>query len=191
MTRVRNAVKKRTICIIAIFSFSYLHFFIQNTSYATENTPYNTPMQICSPVKSDCTDTIVTQIDKAMSEILIQAYSFTSKEIAAAVIKAHKRGIKVEIVMDKSNHNNRKNIGDVTASAGIATYIDAGDAIPHNKIMIIDREIVITGIFNFIEAAGDNNTENVLMMMDKSLIKIYVENWVRHRGHSERYVGRK
>lgn len=35
----------------------------------------------------------------------------------------------------------------------IPTYIDAKHAIAHNKIMIIDREIVITGSFNFTKAA--------------------------------------
>jgi phosphatidylserine/phosphatidylglycerophosphate/cardiolipin synthase-like enzyme len=165
------------------------HIFDLDCANATENTPYNTPTKICSLLKGDCIDVILNQIDNAKSEILIQAYSFTSKEIAAAVINAHKRGVNVQVVMDKSNRN-RDSAGEVTANAGVATYIDTGDAIPHNKIMIIDKETVITGIFNFTAAAGNNNTENVLMMKDKSLIKIYIENWVRHKGHSERYAGR-
>jgi phosphatidylserine/phosphatidylglycerophosphate/cardiolipin synthase-like enzyme len=185
---VMTAMKKRTLCSIAIFIFSFLHVFMQNICQATEITQYNTPTKICSSLKGDCIDIILNQIDNAKSEILIQAYSFTSKEIAAAVIKAHKRGVNVEVVMDKSNRNNRDSAGDVTTNAGIATYIDTGDAIPHNKIMIIDKETVITGIFNFIAAARDNNTENVLMMKDKSLIRIYIENWVRHKGHSEKYL---
>jgi hypothetical protein len=39
----------------------------------------------------------------------------------------------------------------------MATKIDGPHAIAHNKIMIIDEEIVITGSFNFTEAAGEKN----------------------------------
>jgi phosphatidylserine/phosphatidylglycerophosphate/cardiolipin synthase-like enzyme len=38
---------------------------------------------------------------------------------------------------------------------GVATYIDSQHAIAHNKIMIIDRETVITGSFNFTKAAEE------------------------------------
>ncbi len=38
---------------------------------------------------------------------------------------------------------------------GVSTFIDAQHAIAHNKIMIIDKETVITGSFNFTKAAED------------------------------------
>jgi phosphatidylserine/phosphatidylglycerophosphate/cardiolipin synthase-like enzyme len=38
---------------------------------------------------------------------------------------------------------------------GIPTYIDPAHAIAHNKIMIVDRETVITGSFNFTRAAEE------------------------------------
>jgi len=45
----------------------------------------------------------VTELNKAKSEILVQAYSFTSKPIAQALVDAHKRGVHTEIILDKSN----------------------------------------------------------------------------------------
>ena len=43
------------------------------------------------------------------------------------------------------------------ANARIPTYIDAEHAIAHNKIIIIDRSVVITGSFNFTKAAEEKN----------------------------------
>jgi phosphatidylserine/phosphatidylglycerophosphate/cardiolipin synthase-like enzyme len=50
-----------------------------------------------------CTDAIIKELDNAKSTILVQAYSFTSAPIAKALLDAHKRGGKVEIILDKVN----------------------------------------------------------------------------------------
>jgi phosphatidylserine/phosphatidylglycerophosphate/cardiolipin synthase-like enzyme len=42
-------------------------------------------------------------LDKAKRSILVQAYSFTSAPTAKALVAAHERGLKVEIILDKSN----------------------------------------------------------------------------------------
>jgi len=54
--------------------------------------------------------------------------------------------------------------------------------------MIIDREIVITGSCNFTKAAEEKNAENVLIIKDKALAKVYIEKWEKHKGHSEKWV---
>jgi phosphatidylserine/phosphatidylglycerophosphate/cardiolipin synthase-like enzyme len=51
-------------------------------------------------------------------------------------------------------------------------------------------EIVITGSFNFTRAAEESNAENLLIIRSKDLAKEYLENWERHKAHSEVYIGR-
>ena len=111
--------------------------------------------------------------------ILIQAYSFTSKPIAP-----------VEIILDKSNKSAKYSAVDFTAHMGIPTYIDAEHAIAHNKIIIIDKETVITGSFNFSKAAEEKNAENLLILKSKELTKIYLNNWQEHKKHSTLYQGK-
>ena len=60
----------------------------------------------------------------------------------------------------------------------------------YNKVMIIDRVVVITGSFNFTKAAEQNNAENLLVIRSKDLAKVYGENWERHKEHAGRYEGR-
>jgi len=70
---------------------------------------------------------------------------------------------------------------------GVTTYIDSKHAIAHNKIIIIDKETVITGSFNFTKAAEEKNAENLLIIRNKKLAEIYIDNWYKHKEHSEKY----
>lgn len=137
------------------------------------------------------TEAIVKEINSAKSEILVQAFSFTSKPIAKALVDAHKRGIKIEAVLDKSQKREKYTSADFVAHAGIPTYIDSSHAIAHNKIMIIDRSTLITGSFNFTKAAEEKNAENLLVMKgNKPLVNRYIQNFEEHKGHSEQYSGK-
>jgi hypothetical protein len=52
----------------------------------------------------------------------------------------------------------------------------------------VDRATVITGSFNFTKAAEERNAENILILKSSELSKIYVENWLSHRDHSDAYL---
>jgi phosphatidylserine/phosphatidylglycerophosphate/cardiolipin synthase-like enzyme len=52
------------------------------------------------------TEAIVRELKEAKTEILVQAYNFTSKEIAKALVDAKKRGVHVEIILDKKKWRN-------------------------------------------------------------------------------------
>jgi len=134
-----------------------------------------------------CTEAIIKEIEKTQSEILVQAYTFTSAPIAKALLQAHKRGIREEVILDKSQRTQKYSSATFLANQGIPAYIDDRHAIAHNKVMIIDRKIVITGSFNFTRAAEEKNAENLLVIHSEELAKPYLENWQRHRDHSEKY----
>jgi phosphatidylserine/phosphatidylglycerophosphate/cardiolipin synthase-like enzyme len=130
---------------------------------------------------------IVRTLDDAKSTVLVQAYSFTSAPIAEALVRALARGVKVQVLLDKSQRTQRYTVVDILIQAGIPTLIDASHAIAHNKVMIIDNEIVITGSFNFTKAAEERNAENLLIIRSKQLATIYADNWRFHRGHASSF----
>ena len=102
-------------------------------------------------------------------------------------MEAHKRGVKVEAILDKSQRTAQYTSATFLANSKIPTYIDSSHAIAHNKIMIIDGTTVITGSFNFTKAAEEKNAENVLIIKSGDLAKLYVDNWNKHKDHSEVY----
>jgi phosphatidylserine/phosphatidylglycerophosphate/cardiolipin synthase-like enzyme len=137
------------------------------------------------------TEAVVRELGNAKMEIFVQAYSFTSAPIAKALVNAHKRGVKVTVVLDRSQRSTKYSSADFVNNAGIPTFIDAKHAIAHNKIMIIDQAVVITGSFNFTKAAEEKNAENLLVIKgDAGLVKKYLANFEGHLRHSERYEGR-
>jgi phosphatidylserine/phosphatidylglycerophosphate/cardiolipin synthase-like enzyme len=138
-----------------------------------------------------CTDAIVRELNNAKSSILMQAYSFTSAPIAKALLEAHKKRVKVEVILDKSQVIEKYSSVTFLHNSVIPTRIDSSHAIAHNKIMIIDGATLITGSFNFTKAAEEKNAENILVIRDKALAAKYVENWKLHAEHSEVYRGRR
>jgi len=168
-----------------------LYILISAPSLYAIDVPFNgTTAHVYFSPDGGCTDAIIKEIGKAKSEILIQAYSFTSRPIAQAILKAHKAGIHVEIILDKSNKSAKYSAGDFTAHMGIPTYIDSEHAIAHNKIIIIDKETVIMGSFNFSRAAEEKNAENLLILKSKELANVYLNNWQEHKKHSALYQGK-
>ena len=137
-----------------------------------------------------CTDAIVSEISRAKTEILLQAYSFTSQPIAQALIRAQKRGVKITAVLDKSNLSQKYSAATFLKNMGISVLIDDKHAIAHNKIMIIDNRVVITGSFNFTLAAENKNAENLLILDDlPDLTRAYRENFQKHLRHAVPYLG--
>ena len=174
------------ITILTIITIISLHSIsIADTFKATGTTDtYFSP-------NGGATEAIVKEINSAKQEILVQAYSFTSKPIAKALVDARKRGIKIEVVLDKSQRREKYTSADFVVHAGIPTFIDDRHAIAHNKIMILDRQTLITGSFNFTKAAEEKNAENLLILKgNKSLVDRYIRNFEEHKGHSETYQGK-
>jgi phosphatidylserine/phosphatidylglycerophosphate/cardiolipin synthase-like enzyme len=185
--RVRSSVLYRLVPIFtasALVLLSIIFFWGPAARAINVDTGHLTSIEVYFSPQNGSTAAIEREIDRARSEILVQAYSFTSAPIAHALLKAHKRGIKVEVILDKSQKNQRYSSFTFLTNARIPTYIDARHAIAHNKIILIDRSVVITGSFNFTKAAEEKNAENLLIIRSKELTKRYLDNWLHHRNHS-------
>lgn len=170
---------------------AFLIAFLLTSLTFAEQFPATGTVDVYFSPRGGATDAIVSEINNAQSEILVQAYSFTSKPIAKALTEARKRGIRIEAVLDKSQRSEKYSSADFIAHAGIPTYIDDNHAIAHNKIIIIDKRVLITGSFNFTKAAEERNAENLLIIKgNKPLVERYMQNFQKHKKHSEVYRGR-
>ena len=147
-------------------------------------------IQVFFSPNGECTEAVVENVGKAKSTVLVQAYSFTSAPIAKALVDAAKRGVKVQVILDKSQRTEKYSSADFLLHEGVPTFIDAKHAIAHNKIMVIDSHTVLTGSFNFTKAAENNNAENLLVIQDADLATKYTVNWQSHLKHSEAYQGK-
>jgi phosphatidylserine/phosphatidylglycerophosphate/cardiolipin synthase-like enzyme len=128
------------------------------------------------------------EINAAENTIRVQAYSFTNPLIVEALANARLRGVDVIVVLDKSNRTQRSSVAALAQRAGIPTLIDDRHAIAHNKIMIIDDRVVITGSYNFSRAAEKSNAENLVIIESAPIARKYQQNWQKHHQHSKPFV---
>jgi phosphatidylserine/phosphatidylglycerophosphate/cardiolipin synthase-like enzyme len=137
--------------------------------------------------KGGCTDVVVREIKNARHEILVQAYSFTSDPITLGLIDAKKRGVNVEILLDRSNDADAHSDLHILLEKGLPPLIDAKHAIAHNKIMIIDKRVVLTGSFNFTNQAEHENAENLVVIQGApEVVNSYRENFHAHKEHCQK-----
>jgi phosphatidylserine/phosphatidylglycerophosphate/cardiolipin synthase-like enzyme len=113
-----------------------------------------------------------------------------SRSDSQGPIECQQKGVKVEVILDKSQKREKYSSADFLVNSGIPTKIDSSHAIAHNKVMVIDAETLIPSNFNFTRAAEENNAGNLFPIRDKTLARRYLENWQEHAQHSELYAGK-
>jgi phosphatidylserine/phosphatidylglycerophosphate/cardiolipin synthase-like enzyme len=59
--------------------------------------------EVCFTPPPGCTSTVVKALGNARSSVLVQAYTFTSAPIAKALLDAHRRGVKVDVILDRAS----------------------------------------------------------------------------------------
>lgn len=145
------------------------------------------PIDVYFSPKGGCADAIIKEVKAAKTSVLVEAYWFTSSSIAQALVEAHKRGVKVEVILDRSRTEIDNEQADFIVQKDVPTFIDDKHTTAHNKVVIIDGNVVITGSFNFTDQAENENAENLLVIRDKGIADKFTANWKAHAEHSGRY----
>ncbi len=174
---------------ILIFCISVMLFALPLLSHA-DSFEKQASYTVCFTPGQDCTSEIVGVINNAINNVWVQAYSFTSRPIAQALVLAKERGVHVQIIFDKDALIGKRGTLRYFTRHQIPVWIDNAPAIAHNKVMIVDETQVITGSFNFTRAAQQQNAENVLIIYDAGLAKKYLANWQSRQHVAEFYKSR-
>lgn len=133
---------------------------------------------------SDAAKAVMDAIDQSQTEVFVQAYSFTHVAMAQALIRAQARGVNVRVLLDERSEYTNRNVIDLLREAKVPLRLDGSHAIAHNKVMVIDAQTVITGSYNFTNAAQSRNAENLLVLGSPELALNYKNNWLSHWAHS-------
>lgn len=135
---------------------------------------------------------VVRTIDSAHATIEVAAYSFTSRPVAAALLRAKARGVAVRIVADKSQRTARYTSIRFLARQGVPVRVDDRYSIMHNKFLVVDGRAVETGSFNYTRAAQLRNAENVIVVEGAPAVAAaYANEWRRLWAESAPYDGRE
>ena len=122
---------------------------------------------------------LIEMIERENKTIAVCVYTFMHRGIAHALVEAKKRGVVVEVIVDRASLKKESPLQRVV-TAGIPVYIWSGGRgkkakrpLMHNKFCIFGSGLVWTGSFNFTYDAAKVHQENVVVLKDKTLVKAY------------------
>ena len=137
---------------------------------------------------------IIATIASAKQEVLVNAYSFTQRPIANALVAARRRGVSVEVIADSQQAATLpQNVLGLLAKGGVSVWLDANYQAAHNKVVIVDADAAsattITGSYNFTNAAQWHNAENVVILRDnRQVARAFRDNWLRLKQHATPFM---
>ena len=150
------------------------------------NTPFpditinGTQVEVYFSPDDGTADRILELLRNANQSIRFLAYSFTADDLSSAIIERANAGVSVSGVMEASQV--KSNIGtefDRFRSNGLDVRLDGNSANMHDKVMIIDDQIVITGSYNFSASAEHRNDENTLIIRSPEIAQEYLAEFGR------------
>jgi phosphatidylserine/phosphatidylglycerophosphate/cardiolipin synthase-like enzyme len=140
----------------------------------------NTGLEIYFSPDDGTASRLVDLIRAAKTEIHFLAYSFTSDEIAQALIERAEAGVVITGIMDASQVNSNPGTEfERLQAAGVDVRLDGNPDKMHHKVLLIDQEIVITGSYNFSASAENNNDENTLVIHSTPLARRFLAEFQR------------
>ncbi|HOE36231.1 MAG TPA: phospholipase D-like domain-containing protein [Kiritimatiellia bacterium] len=144
--------------------------------------PIQTQINALCAFNEECEDVVLEGIEKSRESIWVAAYAFTRTRIAAALIRAHQRGVRVAVKMDvnQAEFAGAQKLIEWLRREGIPVTLirTAGDySAMHNKFMIFDMRWVVTGSYNFTTTAQVSNWENLVWVDSPDMAEQYKQAW--------------
>jgi phosphatidylserine/phosphatidylglycerophosphate/cardiolipin synthase-like enzyme len=127
-----------------------------------------------------CSDKVLKAVAHANKSIHFMIFSFTDDSIGDLFIQKFKEGIDVSGVLDimqnkKSNYSEYPKL--LSAGINVSLFGD-GKRLLHNKVIIIDGRIVITGSYNPTSNGDKVNDENIVIIYDERIAGQYEEKFM-------------
>lgn len=151
-------------------------------------------VQTCFSPQGKCSAHIIREINRTQKELLIAVYAFTNDELARAVVQAKKRGVSVQIVLDRefdaANDKSQSKFLEeqkilLKRISGMKPMVPEREpGLMHQKFAVMDRKIIFTGSYNWTRAAEKINDENLLWFRDAGPLadeyrKVFLQLWER------------
>jgi phosphatidylserine/phosphatidylglycerophosphate/cardiolipin synthase-like enzyme len=144
--------------------------------------PVQTQINALCAFNEECEAVVLQGIEKSQESIWIAAYAFTRTRIAAALVRAHQRGVRIEMKLDanQAEFAGAQKLIEWLRQEGIPVTLihTAGDySAMHNKFMVFDLRWVVAGSYNFTTVAQVSNWENLIWLESADMAEQYKQAW--------------
>ena len=127
----------------------------------------------CFPRQNPCVPFVESLINHAQTSIDVAMFSFTSRPLAWALVRAAQRGVRVRVVLDDGQARSRWSKYRFLKKKGIPVKLDNRSAYMHHKFAVIDGKLVITGSYNWTASAEKRNDENLVVLRMPEFIRAF------------------
>lgn len=123
-----------------------------------------------------CAERVKEELKKANNSIYFMVFSFTHDGIANILLLKQLDGLTIKGVMEARQVTKYSQFVRLEYQ-GIDVIKDKNKQNMHHKVFVIDEETVITGSFNPTDGGDRRNDENILIIKDKRIAKLFVEEF--------------
>jgi phosphatidylserine/phosphatidylglycerophosphate/cardiolipin synthase-like enzyme len=136
-------------------------------------------IQILFSPEDKAVNNILPTIQSARKSIRFLAFTFTQDQLGKAMLDASKNGVQVSGVFESTGSDSQYSQMTLLFCAKIPVRQDGNPAFLHHKVIIVDEHIVITGSLNFTDNADQNNNENVIIVDNPDIARLYTQEFNR------------
>jgi phosphatidylserine/phosphatidylglycerophosphate/cardiolipin synthase-like enzyme len=123
--------------------------------------------------EDNCEQHLLETLGLAKNTVHFLTYSFTLDEVERKIVDLHNNGVDVKGVFEDQENSEKYSAYFPMKKAGIDVRIDSNPALMHNKITIIDGEIIMTGSMNYSANGNTRNDENLIIIKSKEIAALY------------------
>lgn len=139
-----------------------------------------TPIQVIFTSEDRALETaVIPLVQGAESSVYFMAFSFTDYPLADAMIQRHLRGADVAGVFETFGSETEAAELRTLFCADVPVRQDGNKGFLHHKVIIVDERYVVTGSLNFSTRAETNNDENVIIIDNIDIARLYIEEFER------------
>jgi phosphatidylserine/phosphatidylglycerophosphate/cardiolipin synthase-like enzyme len=129
--------------------------------------------------EDDVATLLAELLGRAQSEIRFMAFSFTDDDMGGSILQQAKNGVSVAGIFEQRGAMTEYSEFTFLYCNGLSVRLDGNPRTMHHKVLIIDRQIVVTGSYNFSVNADTSNDENVIMIDNSQIAAEYLKEFDR------------
>lgn len=138
-----------------------------------------TRSEACFSRRDDCVSRIASLFGAAGRSAEVCVFTITDDRLSDAIVRAHRRGVSLRVITDDEKmHEPGSDVGRLL-ELGIPLRIDQRESHMHHKFALFDRELLLTGSYNWTRGAAERNDENFVVTGDPGLVRRYGEEFER------------
>lgn len=122
---------------------------------------------------------LIERYDEARVSIHVAMFALTLEPYADALVRAHRRGVEVRVVLDRRQARHPASRGGGLEAAGVPVRYAGGGGLMHHKFSIVDGRLLATGSYNATWSGTHRNSENALIIDDPKAVELYEEEFRR------------